>query len=99
MTSNTTSPTFRGVECLHCKAPIPVPAIVSNVQTANDSMEASQGRAQVFNLRCPYCHKEKPYRTREIVDFEETFESKEAPGPRTPLNWYPRPGLARTAKA
>jgi hypothetical protein len=62
---------FRGVVCLHCKAPIPVPAIVVSV----DRTETSQRNSSVFNLRCPVCQKEKPYRTREIVTFEGTPET------------------------
>ena len=99
MTINIESPTFRGVECLHCKAPIPVPAIVSNESAENGVAEGSQRKSQVFNLRCPYCHKEKPYRTREIVDFEGTPAAVLATVRTAPARWYPQPGLARTAKA
>lgn len=99
MTINTNSPTYRGVECLHCKAPIPVPSIVSHEAAGNAGEQASQGKSQVFNLRCPFCHKEKPYRTREIVDFEGTPETTLPTERLAPLRWYPQPGLARTAKA
>jgi hypothetical protein len=64
---------FRGVVCLHCKAPIPVPAVVGSTGVAlREGAESSQGNSQVFNVRCPACHKEKPYWTREIVNFEGT---------------------------
>jgi hypothetical protein len=99
MTIETERPTFRGVICLHCKAPIPVPAIVGSLQLADDGTESSQRRSQVFNLRCPSCHKEKPYRTREIVDFEGTSETAMAPERPTPVRWFPQDGIARTAKA
>lgn len=100
MTIETKLPTFRGVVCLHCKGPIPVPAIVGNLQaSANDGTESSQRKSQVFNLRCPQCHKEKPYRTREIVDFEGTAEAAMAPDPPAPLRWYPQDGMTRAAKA
>src|SRR5579863_8482233 len=99
MTTETERPTYRGVTCLHCKAPIPVPAIVGHRQIADESSESSQRKSQVFNLRCSSCHKEKPYRIREIVEFEGTPEAI-APFDRpTPLRWYPQDGLARTAKA
>jgi hypothetical protein len=66
---------FRGVVCLHCKAPIPVPAVVGSTRVAlREGTEFSQGNSQVFNVRCPACHKEKPYWTREIVNFERTAE-------------------------
>ena len=99
MTIETERPTFRGVVCLHCKAPVPVPAIVGNLQTASDGAESSQRKSQVFNLRCPSCHKEKPYRTREIVDFEGTPETIMAPERPSPVRWYPQDGMARAAKA
>jgi hypothetical protein len=100
MTIEAKSPTFRGVVCLHCKAPIPVPAIVGSLQaSANDGTESSQRKSQVFNIRCPQCHKEKPYRTREIVDFEGTSEAAMAPEPPAPLRWFPQDGMTRAAKA
>jgi hypothetical protein len=99
MTIETERPTFRGVVCLHCKAPVPVPAIVGSLQTASDETESSQRKSQVFNLRCPTCHKEKPYRTREIVDFEGTPETIMAPERPSPVRWYPQDGMARAAKA
>jgi hypothetical protein len=101
MTIETEHPTFRGVVCLHCKAPIPVPAIVSSVQeSAGGEAEASPRKSQVFNLRCPSCHKEKPYRTREIVDFEGRPDRAAMPPERpTPVRWYPQDGMTRAAKA
>ena len=99
MTIETERPTFRGVVCLHCKAPIPVPAIVGSLQAASDGAESSQRKSQVFNLRCPYCHKEKPYRTREIVEFEGTPETVITPEHTAPVRWYPQDGMTRAAKA
>jgi hypothetical protein len=100
MTIETERPTFRGVVCLHCKAPIPVPAVVGGLQEAErEGSEASPRKSQVFNLRCPQCHKEKPYRTREIVDFEGTPEMALEPERRAPLRWYPQSGVAKAAKA
>ena len=100
MTIDTERPTFRGVVCLHCKASIPVPAIVGSLQTSvGEGTEASSGRSQVFNLRCPSCHKEKPYRTREIVDFEGIPQTTMSPERAAPVNWYPQDGMTRAAKA
>lgn len=96
MTTETAQPTFRGVVCLHCKASIPVPAIV---ETVGEAAETSQRKSQVFNLRCPSCHKEKPYRTREIIDFEGTPQTSVAPGGPSPVGWYPQDGMTRAAKA
>ena len=97
MTTETEPQTFRGVVCLHCNAPIPVPAIVGSLQSADEG--ATQGRSQVFNLRCPSCHKEKPYRTREIVDFAGSPEAISPFDPPSPLRWYSPDGLTRAAKA
>lgn len=100
MTIETERPTFRGVICLHCNAPIPVPAIVGRLQPEeSEGAETSPRKAQVFNLRCPQCHKEKPYRTREIVDFEGTPEMALEPELRAPRRWYPQNGAAKAAKA
>lgn len=99
MTIDTERPIFRGVVCLHCKAHIPVPAIVGSVQSASDGTESSQRKSQVFNLRCPSCHKEKPYRTKEIVDFEGIPETAVFQDLSAPVRWYPQDGMARVAKA
>lgn len=100
MTIDSERQTFRGVACLHCKAPIPVPAIVGNLEAGEgEGADASQRKSQVFNIRCPQCHKEKPYRTREIVDFEGTPESAMTPERPTPVRWYPQAGMTRAAKA
>ena len=62
---------FRGVVCLHCKAAIPVPAIVGHTKVPqHEGPEVIQANSQVFTLRCPVCQKEKPYWTREILNFE-----------------------------
>src|SRR5580700_4586276 len=100
MTIETERPTFRGVVCLHCKAPVPVPAIVSSLQTAtSEGDELSQRKSQVFNIRCPQCHKEKPYRTREILEFEGTSETAVLQERPALFRWYTQDGIARAAKA
>jgi hypothetical protein len=99
MTLEAERSTFRGVVCLHCKAPVPVPAIVGNMQAADEGTDAFQRKSQVFNLRCPSCHKEKPYRTREIVDFEGTPETAMPAERPAPVRWYPQDGMTRAAKA
>lgn len=99
MTTTTERPTFRGVVCLHCKAPVPVPSIVDSVQSASDTAQSSQRKSQVFNVRCPSCHKEKPYRTREIVDFDGTPGTATFEERLTPMRWYPQDGFAKAAKA
>jgi hypothetical protein len=100
MTLETERKSFRGVVCLHCTAPIPVPAIVRDIQEALlQAPEGARDKSRVFNLRCPVCHKEKPYRSREIVNFE---------GMPVPVAPFAQPGsvrpfqkgqISRTAKA
>ena len=92
MTLETETRHFRGVVCLHCKAPIPVPVVVGGTgrpvpEAGQDDL--SQSNSLVFALRCPSCHKEKPYRTREIVDFEGSPEVS------TP---FARPNSVRTPR-
>lgn len=83
---------------MHCKAPVPVPAIVESAQPGDDVAD-SGARAQVFNVRCPRCQKEKPYRTREIVNFAGTPETPEFPERPAPMRWYASGGFAKAAKA
>ena len=100
MTLETERQSFRGVVCLHCKAPIPVPAIVQDFQTALlQEAEVSHDKSAVFNLRCSVCHKEKPYRTREIVSFEGVPEPMAPFAEPTSLRSFPLGRIARTAKA
>lgn len=99
MTIETERPTFRGVVCLHCKASIPVPAIVGSRHAWSGEAEESQRNSQVFNIRCPHCHKEKPYRTSEIVDFEEISQPAIASNDPTSVGWYSQNGMVRAAKA
>jgi hypothetical protein len=100
MTLETERKYFRGVVCLHCKAPVPVPSIVRDSQAALvQEAGASGDRSAVFNLRCPVCHKEKPYRTREIVNFEGTPGPMAPFAPPAPTGFFPLGGMTRTAKA
>jgi hypothetical protein len=100
MTLETQSQSFRGVVCLHCKAPVPVPAIVRDSQAALlQEAGASSDRSAVFNIRCPVCHKEKPYRTREIVSFEGTPEPMAPFAQPATSRLFPLGGMTRTAKA
>jgi len=90
MTLDTERKSFRGVVCLHCKAPIPVPAIVRSMQeTLRNGPGASRENSPAFNLRCSSCHKEKPYRILEIVDFE---------GIPLPVAPFAQPGSVRTSR-
>jgi hypothetical protein len=101
MTMEETEPQqFRGVVCLHCKAPIPVPAVVGHTGgSLRDGVEFSQENSQVFNVRCPVCHKEKPYWTQEIVTFDVTPEQKiQTVGPAS-LGAFRQDQMGKAAKA
>jgi len=97
MTLQTESQHFRGVVCLHCQAPIPVPAIVGRHESAGH--EAWHENCCVFNLRCPSCHKEKPYQTREIVEFEGTPDVITPQARPTYMRSFQNSGIAKAAKA
>lgn len=100
MTLETERPTFRGVICLHCKEPVPVPPIVWTLRlTTTEGADPRTGKSQVFNVRCPSCHKEKPYRTSEIVNFEGSPDQLVRPASPTSVRWYAQDGMARSAKA
>jgi len=100
MTIETEHPTFRGVKCLHCKEPVPVPAIVWSLRLATSEVtDPRTEKSQVFNVRCPACHKEKPYQTSEILEFEGSPDQIVRPANPTSVRWYPQNGMARAAKA
>jgi hypothetical protein len=90
---------FRGVVCLHCQSPIPVPAVVGTTGIAfHDGGESSHRNSQVFNLRCPVCHKEKPYWTQEIVNFDGTPEPTHLIARPASMRFFEQVGLAKAAK-
>jgi len=100
MTIESEPPTFRGVVCLHCKAPIPVPNIVRILLASeSDGTDGRPRKSQVFNLRCQVCHKEKPYRVKEIRDFEGTPEGTPVPPGPSSVRWFTHEGLTKAAKA
>jgi hypothetical protein len=100
MSADTREQTFRGVVCLHCKSPIPVPAVVGHTgDDSYDGTEFPQRNSQVFNLRCPICHKEKPYWTQEIVNFDGTPEVTIFSARPVSVQSFRQGGVAKAAKA
>ena len=100
MNTETEQHTFRGVVCLHCKAPIPVPAVVGHTgDNLQDGAKLPQRNSQVFNVRCPVCHKEKPYWTQESVDIEGTPEIAIFTARPVSVQSYRQSGIAKAAKA
>ena len=72
MNQEASKQSYRGVRCLSCRQPIPLPGILSKWDSnlgAKDSGGAPHS-ARVFSLRCRVCEQEKPYRVADIVEFE-----------------------------
>lgn len=65
---------YRGVLCGYCRQPIPLPGIIDRLAGREDDSTAPprERGAHVFNLRCRACEKEKPYRPKDITEFEGT---------------------------
>jgi hypothetical protein len=76
---------YRGVLCLSCRQPIPLPAIVNNLEAERKNDENEMRGALVFTLRCRSCDKEQPYRASEIVDFDGPPKSRYSRTRRTRL--------------
>lgn len=82
MTQDVVKESYRGVLCMSCRQPIPLPAIVIRMEVPPEDKQLER-RELVFKLRCRACDKEKPYRSRDIVAFEGTPRLR-SPGIRTP---------------
>jgi hypothetical protein len=64
---------YRGVRCMSCRQPIPLPAILIEINSRLRDLRGGsvdEHAARVFSLRCRVCEREKPYRTSDIVEFE-----------------------------
>jgi hypothetical protein len=64
---------YRGVRCLSCCQPIPLPAILTKMDSTlrgNAPDSTHEHLTRVFSLRCRACEREKPYRVSDIMDFE-----------------------------
>jgi hypothetical protein len=64
---------YRGVRCLSCRQPIPLPAILIKMDstlTSRTPESVHEHPTRVFSLRCRACEREKPYRASDILDFE-----------------------------
>ena len=86
--------TYSAVLCRACREPIPVPAIVIQLQNENQNLhEAKHDR--VFRLRCRSCEAEKPYRASQIIEVEGEPKRRRAV-PRSSLGYPP---FARAAGA
>jgi len=73
MTVENVLQSYRGVHCLSCRQPIPLPSILSKIDSAalGNALEfGPANRTRVFSLRCRACEREKPYRATDIMVFE-----------------------------
>lgn len=62
---------YRGVLCQYCRQPIPLPGIITHIeslQTESGARLGEEHRSRVFSLRCRSCEKEMPYRTKDILE-------------------------------
>lgn len=73
MSQQAVQQSYRGVRCMSCRQPIPLPSFLIE----NDSrmrglsnQPADEHSTRVFSLRCRACEREKPYRTSDITDFD-----------------------------
>jgi hypothetical protein len=74
MTVDVPKQSYRGVLCMSCRQPIPLPAILNNLEavaekSGQDGTQHEQGE-RVFSLRCRACGRERPYRSAEIIELE-----------------------------
>ena len=87
---------YRGVRCMSCQQPIPLPAILIETDSRLRGLKsepADEHSARVFSLRCRACEREKPYRTADITDFEG------APRTRASRSHVLHPGEGRAVRA
>jgi hypothetical protein len=99
MTQEAIKQSYRGVLCLSCRQPIPLPGIVLSMESSRKNQESGLGNMnhdRVFSLRCRACEREKPYRSSDIVDFEGTPTSRRPRSRQYMLGRY-RDTLSRAA--
>lgn len=73
MNQEATKQSYRGVRCLSCRQPIPLPQILFKMDSnfsESDAGSVHDHPTRVFSLRCRACEREKPYRASDIMDFE-----------------------------
>lgn len=102
MDLETVQQSYRGVRCLSCRQPIPLPAILvamDSTLSGKGSAAAHEHPTRVFSLRCRACEREKPYRASDIMDFEGAPRTR----PSRSLTGHPKSrhtgSQSRSAKA
>ena len=87
---------YRGVCCMSCRQPIPLPPFLIDVDARFRGLGGQypdEHSVRVFSLRCRACEREKPYRTSDILDFEG------APRTRASRSHLLHPGRDRATRA
>lgn len=100
MTQDTIKQSYRGVLCLSCRQPIPLPAIVLRMESSTQGEESGslqEHQTRVFSLRCISCDREKPYRATDIVDFEGAPKPRLSRSGNAPISGRQSGGQFRTA--
>ena len=87
---------YRGVFCSCCREPIPLPAILIDMELTAESGGDHSERA--FTLRCRACHKEMPYRMSEVLEIEGEPRPRISQSHRSKLLWA-KDRLSRAANA
>lgn len=91
---------YRGVLCLHCRQPIPLPAGVKRRDAEGKEAQAVLGDdfgPRVFTLRCRACQGEGLYTESKFIDCEGTPRMRHTqPRKASPMSSRPG-GLSRAA--
>jgi len=64
---------YRGVLCIHCRQPIPLPTNISRRAAEAEGRESSEAQdhgPRVFTLRCRACGEEGLYTESKFIDCE-----------------------------
>ena len=86
---------YRGVLCIHCRQPIPLPTTVSRRAAEHEGMESGEAQdhgPRVFTLRCRVCGEEGLYSESKFIDCEgaprtrTSRQGKSSPLPKDPRN-------------
>ena len=74
MTLDVPKQSYRGVLCMSCRQPIPLPEIVNTLEAVPGGEPGlrAEHAERVLSLRCRACGREKPYRSAEIIELEGT---------------------------
>ena len=102
MIEEATKQSYRGVRCLSCRQPIPLPAILLKMDSILQENEVGADQehpTRVFSLRCRACEREKPYDAADILDFEGVPRTRVSLSRLIPSHGRKPSGQSRTASS